>query len=139
MIRDIGKIGFVIAFLATFLSATGLACSNCARDIVSASEFDAGAWDEASVVFVATIIVSRLAEETGNGGSREVEYEYQIEEVYKGAVDRKPRLYSHRTLTKWAGELDVISCGDVVVGAGDRVLVFSDGASDVYFGRCTAS
>ncbi len=125
--------------LTTLFSSLALACSYCKRDIDSDAEFDKDSWNEASVVFVATIISARLGPEAEEWGSLEVEYQYRIEEIYKGKSDGSLRLYSSRTLSSWSGEIGVISCGDIVIGPADRVLVFSDGASDVYFGRCSAS
>lgn len=126
--------------LAVLVSSAALACSNCVRDIVSAEEWDRRSWDWAEHVFVVTVTAATISEPIQVGASNKVFYTFRIEETLKGEAKPLLALFTQRPVDGWNSDLGTVSCPDVVIAPGDRLLVFSDdGVSDIYIARCSAT
>ena len=105
----------------------------------SASEFDTTAWEQADTVFIATIVAAHLGAESEGSYMRDVEYDLELVEVLKGEFVDDLRVWSSKTYYDWSDDETIFSCGDIVVGPGDRLLVFWSGEADIYIGRCSAT
>jgi hypothetical protein len=123
-------LGIVAAYL---LSSAAIACSACLRDILSPEEFDRRGWDSSAHVFVGLVVRSELVR-----GENEILYAVDPEEVFKGDPTAVNRISSRRHIDEWGG-LQAVSCGDAVVSAGDRVLIFASADGRSNLGRCSES
>ncbi len=133
------RVFFFLALAAAVLSGAALACSNCIMDIVPSEEFDQTAWEQADAVFIATIVAAHLGAENKDSFMRDVEYDLELVEVIKGEFIEDLRVWSSKTYYDWSDDETIFSCGDIVVGPGDRLLVFWSGEADIYIGRCSAT
>ena len=136
MIKSAPMICGTFAALVTSIS---LACGTCWKDVVSAAEFDRRAWDESSLVLIAIVISAELDGPVAEGEVNRVNYAYEVQEVFKGRVVETLRISTQRQIDAWNSEIPSIGCGDYVVVPGDRLLLFSDGKSDIVLDRCSPS
>lgn len=128
-----------LAIVILILSPVALACSSCLRDLIPVAEFDQRSWDEADHVFVAIVTRAEIQSPLQPNSSNEIRYSYRIEELLKGKRKTRLNVYTSRSVEAWDTDVQLVGCGDIVIVPGDRLLIFSDGKSDVYIGRCSAS
>lgn len=114
-----------------------LACSACIRDIMSPEEFDKRSWDSAEHVFLGLVTKSELVFITGS--LPEVVYQVTVEETFKGNPNSVTKVYSRRIVNDWKAGIEEVGCGDITIGSGDRVLLFSRPDSTAYIGTCSSS
>ena len=133
------RVFLFLALAAVVLSGAALACSNCVKDIVPREEFDKAAWEQADAVFIATIVAAHLGKPSEASLMRDIEYDLVLVEVLKGEFVEDVRIWSSKTYYDWSDDEIIVGCGDVVVGPGDRLLVFWSGEPDIYIGRCSAT
>lgn len=113
--------------------SASVACSHCAKDIMSEEESDAHGWQSSRHVFVATVVATRLDETKSR-----IDYDLRAEEVFKGNP-ALVTLSSSREVPAWSADrrMVVLSCGYASIAAGDRLVVFADDAGIVNIGRCS--
>jgi hypothetical protein len=121
----------VAVMIGFMLTSGAVACSYCAKDVLSASEFDQRSWEYAEHVFVALVTGAELIEE-----AHEIQYKVRADEVFKGNPNSVARIGSQRPINAW-GDLQEMVCGEVIVSVGDRLIVFADGSGKVAIGRCS--
>jgi hypothetical protein len=129
-----------LAVITVFLSATPIAwaCGHCAKDILSAAEFDRRAWENSDNVLVA--IVTAAESSRMNEYTLEIDYRIDVEEVLKGVVDGfDQRLFTTRSISDWKTGIEQITCGDTLINVGDRLLVFADASDAIPIGRCSST
>ncbi len=128
-----------LALATAALSGAAWACSSCVKDIVPRAEFDETAWEQSDAVFIATIVAAHLGDDSESSYMRNIEYDLELVEVLKGEFVDDLRIWSSKSFYDWSDDEIIVGCGDVVVGPGDRLLVFWSGETEIYIGRCSAT
>lgn len=118
---------------AYLLCSAAIACSACIKDIFSPEEFDRRSWDSSEHVFVGLVVRTELVRDTN-----EIRYTIDPEEIFKGDPSLVSQVSGRRNIDEWNG-LQTVSCGDLIVSAGDRVLVFASAEGRANLGICSAS
>lgn len=116
------------------------ACGVCIKDTASEAEFDRWAWEGSADVFVVLVTGSELGPMLESTNSREVTYSIELEELIRGEYRPSLRVTSMKKVGPWTREYMEIGCGpELIISAGDRLLIFTNGTSEVYISRCEFS